>query len=115
MTTAEIATNAKISEKARGLVKDDLSPPRFLDLLESEKLFGDAVAFLAHALPVPLAVKWGCNVCRELMPPDAIEKATPSLEAAEAWMGTPSWRRFPQRQMVRCLRTVRPPDDRWNS
>jgi hypothetical protein len=90
LTTAEIAEAAKLSDEAKALLRDDLSPSRYVDLLESEKLFKDAVFFLVYGLPVPIAIRWGCHCCRELLTPEQIEQTKQSLEAAEAWSESPN-------------------------
>jgi hypothetical protein len=90
LTTAEIAALAKLSDEAKALLRDDLSPSRYVDLLENEKLFKDAVFFLGYGLPPSIGIRWGCRCCRELLTPEQIEKTKPSLEAAEAWVESPS-------------------------
>jgi uncharacterized protein DUF6931 len=90
LTTGDIAVAAKLSEKGQALISEDLGPSRFVDLLEAQELFRDAIQFLAHGLPIRIAVKWGCTCSRELLPPDQIETAKASLEAAEGWLNSPA-------------------------
>jgi len=89
LTTAEIATAANLTEKGQALVTEESGPSRFVDLLESNGLFRDAIQFLAHGLPIHIAVKWGCLCSREMLPADQLEKSKESLEAAEAWLTAP--------------------------
>ncbi|HEX4771857.1 MAG TPA: hypothetical protein VH351_13550 [Bryobacteraceae bacterium] len=90
MTTVEIADLAKMSAPAKELARDDLSPSRYVEVLEKQKLFRDAVLFLAYGLPAPLSIRWGCRCCREFLTERQIEEAKVSLEAAETWTESPS-------------------------
>lgn len=90
MTTAEIAELAKLSDDAKDLLSDEVSPSRYVELLESEKLYKDAVKFLAYGLPPLISIRWGCRCCRELLTKDQIEKTKASLEADESWAESPS-------------------------
>jgi hypothetical protein len=90
LTTVEIADLAKMSKAARALARDDLSPSRYVELLEKQKLFRDAVLFLAYGLPAQLSIRWGCRCCREFLTEQQIEETKVSLEAAETWTESPS-------------------------
>jgi hypothetical protein len=89
LTTAEIAEVAKLSDEAKALLSDDLSPSKYVDLLESKKLFKDAIFFLVYGLPILIGVRWAGRCCRELLTPEQLEKSKDSLEAAEAWSKSP--------------------------
>lgn len=90
MSTKEIATIAKLSEPAMAHLNDGISPSKYVDVLENEKLFKDAVLFLAYGLPIPIGIEWGHKCCKELLPPDAAEKNEPALAAVEAWLAEPN-------------------------
>jgi hypothetical protein len=89
LTTNDILVAANVSEEAKTIFKPDLGPSKFVHLLESRNLFKDAIQFLAHGLPIEIAVKWACACSRELLSPDRIERAKESLERVEAWLKTP--------------------------
>ena len=85
----EAAGTAELSDAARALLVDGLAPARFLDALVSEKLFLDAIRFLATALPAREAVLWASKSAREVhgeAPSAAIEAA---IQAAERWASEP--------------------------
>ncbi len=89
MTTTDIIAAANVSEEAKAIFKPDLGPSRFVHLLESNNLFKDAIQFLAHGLPIEIAVKWASACARELLLPDRLERSKESLEHVEAWLKTP--------------------------
>ncbi len=89
MKTAEIANEANLSEEARALIKEDIGPSRYVDLLESQGLFKDAILFLTHGFPIQLTIKWGCSCSRELLSIQQIEKSKASLQAADSWLEAP--------------------------
>ena len=89
MTTSDIVAAANLSVGARKLLTPELGPSRFVNLLESHGLFKDAVQFLAHGLPIEIAVKWACACSRELLPPPLLDQSKEALESVEAWLDTP--------------------------
>jgi hypothetical protein len=90
LTTAEIAEAAQLSGEARSLLSDGIGPSRFVQLLEERALFKEAIQFLAHGLPLPVTVRWGCACSRELLPSAQLEQAKESLQCAEAWLAEPT-------------------------
>lgn len=64
---------------ARNLLAADLSPGRFLDRLVRERLYTDAVRFVAYALPARHAVWWAALCLAEL---DDLGALTPEEKAA---------------------------------
>lgn len=90
MSTKNIATIAKVSKPAMTHCNDEISPSKYVDLLENEKLFKDAVLFLAHGLPIQIGVHWGHKCCSELISPEAAEKNERAMKAVEAWLKEPS-------------------------
>jgi hypothetical protein len=95
MTVKEISEIADLGGGARALVKEDSTPSAYLDSLEQQKLFEDAIRFLAYKLDVDVAVKWACACIRDLRAPDTKEQKDPKeqkeqkdepLEASEQWV-----------------------------
>jgi hypothetical protein len=89
LKTAEIANEAKLSEEALALIREDLGPSRYVDLLESQGLFKDAIHFLTHGFPIHLTIRWGCGCSRELLSIKQIEEWKASLQAADNWLNAP--------------------------
>jgi hypothetical protein len=86
MTAREIVDISGVSEAARVLAQDDSTPSSYLDSLEKQELYQDAVRFLAHKLPPDAGVKWGVRCLRELAAPERKDQKDAPLEASEAWI-----------------------------
>jgi hypothetical protein len=89
-TAAEVCQRFRLGRLAAALLRDDLSPGQFLDLLVERRLFKDATLFLAYALPSREAVWWAVLCVREVAGPASPEPAAAALQAAEAWVQDPS-------------------------
>lgn len=90
MTSAEICGIANVSDDAKALLQDDLSPTKYINLLSEKGLFKDAIAFLAHGLPVAVSLQWASACVKEFQPPEPPAKAMASFAAAETWIKSPS-------------------------
>ena len=89
-TAAEVCRNFPLSEAAAELLRDDMQPRPFLDLLIEKSHFADAVRFLAHSMPKREAVWWAC-LCGRPERGSAVPPATAAAQqAAEAWVANPS-------------------------
>lgn len=86
-TASEVCERFDAGEEARKLLRPDLTPQRYLDLLEKKQLHPAAIQFLAHALPKREAVWWAC-VCARASAGAA--PAARALRAAETWVADPS-------------------------
>lgn len=89
-TAAEVCQRFEPGAAARALLRPDLSPRQYLDLLTQKGQLLDAVRFLAHALPKPEAVWWGVQCARAVLGPSPAPKAAAALVAAEKWLADPS-------------------------
>jgi hypothetical protein len=89
-TAAEVCQRFEPGEAARALLRPDLSPRQYLDLLTQKGELLDAVRFLAHALPKPEAVWWGVQCARAALGPTPAPKAAAALAAAERWLSDPT-------------------------
>jgi hypothetical protein len=89
-TAAEICRNFPLSEAAGKLLRPDMPPRPFLDLLIDKQHFADASRFLAHSMPKREAVWWACLCTRPergaTLPPPMVA----ALQAAEAWVADPT-------------------------
>ncbi len=90
MTTAEICGIANVSDDAKALLQDDLSPSKYINLLSEKGLYKDAIQFLAHGLPVAVALQWASACVNEFQPPEPTAKAKASLAAADTWIKSPN-------------------------
>jgi hypothetical protein len=89
MTVKEISEVSTLSGGALALVQEDSTPSTYLDSLEKQQLFQDAIKFLAHKLAVDVGVKWACACVRELQDPELKQQKDEPLEAAEQWIKAP--------------------------
>lgn len=88
-TAAEICGPIELSEPARKLLDDQVSPSEYLARLTESGMAEDAVRFLAHALPKREAVWWACQCIREAGV-DSGEPGKAALLAAARWAADPS-------------------------
>lgn len=83
----EICAGLDLSPEGRAGLLPGASPQGFLSVLMGGGHFGDAVRFLAHALPAREGVWWACVVA-SLAPLSKGE--VQCLDRAEAWVYAPS-------------------------
>ncbi|HKB03567.1 MAG TPA: hypothetical protein VKD90_15195 [Gemmataceae bacterium] len=87
---ADICNRFALGEQAALHLSTRQSPYEFLELLTEKKLYPDAVRLLANGLSKRDAVRWACLCLRESLGSGAPAKARPALEAAEAWVKSPT-------------------------
>src|SRR5437868_15322848 len=85
-TAAEVCKRFSLQEPAKKLLRDDLTPRQFLDLLLQQKQHLDAVRLLAYALPKQEAVWWACLCARTVAGANPPPKVVAALQAAEKWV-----------------------------
>jgi hypothetical protein len=88
-TLRDLCERAKLGEAAKALLKDELTPRQFLELLIGKELFLDAVRFLAYALPKREAVGWGCLCVRHSLGTEDASKISEAHVAAQRWVSNP--------------------------
>jgi hypothetical protein len=89
-TAAEVCQRFRLGRAAATLLREDLTPGQFLDLLAGRQLFEDAIGFLAHALPNREAVWWAVLCIRDDAGSAPPEPVVAALRTAEAWVRDPS-------------------------
>jgi hypothetical protein len=89
-TAAEICKHFALGDEARPLLRDDLTPRQYLDLLMDHQHYADAVRFLAHALPKREAVWWACLCGRSVAGSNPPLEIAAAFQAAETWVRDPS-------------------------
>lgn len=77
-----------LGEPARALLRPGLSPRQFIEALEEQDLYPDAIRVLARTLPKPRAVAWACQCIRQALPRPT-EPERQALELAEQWARDP--------------------------
>ena len=89
-SAAQICEVAGISDEARALLRPEMPPQRYVEVLLEGGQFPDAVRFVAHALPKREAVWWAWFCARRASganPPVPIQA---SLSATEKWITQPN-------------------------
>lgn len=89
-SAAELARDIDFRGQGRRWLRDDQTPRQFVELLDQEEQHGDAIRFLAHALPKRLAVWWGCLCLWQAYRPEPSPAAASVLETALRWVREPS-------------------------
>jgi hypothetical protein len=89
-TPKDVCAALDLGNGACALLEHDPSPSRFLAALIEVESYGDAVGYLAHALPKPDAILWACQCVRMVLGDQAPADATTALDAAEAWAREPT-------------------------
>lgn len=87
---ALICQDIELDQLARAGLAADPSPLDFLQSLIAQKLYPDAVRFLARALPKREAVWWACLSARSCLTEKTEPKLLQAVEAAEAWVYKPT-------------------------
>jgi hypothetical protein len=88
-TAGEICAALELSEPARKLLDDQVSPAGFLARVSEAGLMPDAVRFLAHAMPKREAVWWACE-CVRAAALDSGDASKAALDSAARWAADPS-------------------------
>lgn len=88
----DICDGLELTDPARLLLGGNPTSPDYAGQLVQEKLYDDAIQFLARALTKPEAVWWGClctwHVLREVAEERPLESAT--IDAAVRWLIEPT-------------------------
>ena len=106
MTTKEISDAANLSAGALALLREDGTPETFVDALEKQELYEDAVNFWAHKLASDAGVKWALACIRELESPEQKARKSASLEAADRWVLAPGDAARVRRAMLAADRAI---------
>lgn len=87
----ELCAIAEVDDAATALLADGDPPPRaFLALLVERELFGDAIRFVAHALPRREAVWWAWVCARKVAGAQPAPPIKAALDATERWIVQPT-------------------------
>lgn len=89
-TAAEVCARFELKREASALLRNGMGPGDFVEALIAGKQYLSGIDFLAHALPVPQAVWWGClclqHACGDNLSPG--DKA--ACKAAVQWVLHPN-------------------------
>src|SRR4051794_30575690 len=85
-----VAAQCDLTGEARALLEPGMTPRAFVERLLEHELYGDAIPFLAQALPKRLAVWWGCECAWSTARPDPPESVAAGLGTAVRWALDPS-------------------------
>jgi hypothetical protein len=93
-----VGRKVPLSFGAQRLLQADLTGQAYVRLLVAKGLYGDAVQFVAHALPNREAVWWACLCTRYVVGPRPPDPERAALYAAVQWVLKPAG---PQGQAAR--------------
>lgn len=89
-SAAEVCQHFELGEEAARLLQQRQTSREFIALLRENKLYADALRFVAHALPIQPAIWWGSLCIWEAHRPEPDPKVAASLQAVVAWIQMPS-------------------------
>ncbi len=81
---------AELGEQAKAMMRPDVPPESYVELLMGTQQFADAVRFLAHALPKREAVWWAWFCARRASGPEPPPEIRAALSATEKWIVQPN-------------------------
>lgn len=89
---ADVVASVRMAEPALALLRPEMTPRQYLDILTQKGHIADAVRFLAHAVSKPEAVWWAVQCARSAVLPSAAlpPRHAAALSAAEKWLQDPS-------------------------
>lgn len=87
---AGVCHDIELEQAAISCLAADPAPVAFLNALLEQKLYSDAVRFLARALPKREAVWWACISARSALGQNPQPNELKAVEAAEAWVYKPN-------------------------
>lgn len=91
-SAAEVCERVDLSDDAKSMLVPNLSPQGFLARLVEREQMGDAVRFLAFAMPAREGIWWACVSAHRCLPlPTPLE--TRCLGLASAWVYEPDDKR----------------------
>ena len=85
-STATIAGCCDLSEEAERLIRNDVTPKKYVESLSERNLLQDAVRFLASALGKREAVWWACSCARVVTDLKLHGAQAGAIAAAERWV-----------------------------
>lgn len=83
---AEVCKHVPLDRSIRKLLRDGMTAFEFIELLEKEGHFSEAVRIVAFMLPVRESVWWACQCARQAPLVDAPPEVERALQAAEKWV-----------------------------
>jgi hypothetical protein len=89
MTVKEIGEVSNLSQDALDLVHEDSTPSSYVDSLEKQELFQDAIRFQVHKMSTDVGVKWAAACVREMQSPDRKQEKDEPLDASDRWIKAP--------------------------
>lgn len=84
-----ICQDIELEPQAKMCLESNPTPVDFLNQLLAQRLYSDAVRFLARALPKRESTWWACLCARSFLTETSPQELIKALEAAEAWVYKP--------------------------
>ena len=85
-----IAASLELTDEARSLLSDELTPAQYVQQLIDKKYYTDAILFLAAGLSKRESTWWACVCARSALTEQSSESDVKALALAEAWVYKPT-------------------------
>jgi hypothetical protein len=89
-TAAEVCAAAGLSDEAGAMLVADAAPRDFVESLIANKLYADAVGFVAHVLPLRESVWWAWSCARDATGAVPTEAVVRAIESTRQWIVEPT-------------------------
>lgn len=89
-TATEVCANFELDVEAKPLLRDGMTPAEFVTALVENKMYIDAIDFIAHALPVREGIWWGCLCMQHALGGSFAEPDRAAATAAVMWVMQPT-------------------------
>jgi len=85
-----ITTELDLTEEAKALLTQEMSPAQYVQYLIDSTLYGDAIMFLAASLSKRESTWWACLCARSTLTDASPKSDLKAVELAEAWVYKPT-------------------------
>lgn len=82
----EIVARVELDEEAVAVLRENLTPRQYVEVLLGEGFFEDAIRFLSHAMPKRDAIWWSHQGAREQLGDEPVATDSAALDAVETWL-----------------------------
>jgi hypothetical protein len=87
---ALIASSLDLTDEAKALLMEDMTPANYIQRLTEQSLYMDAIMMLAAGLSKRESTWWACLCARNSLSGQLSETDTQAIKLAEAWVYKPS-------------------------
>jgi len=89
-TAAQVCAHVTLTDEAKKLLREGMSPREFVDDLIEQKQYLDGIDFMAYALPLREGFWWGCLCMQHALGDDLNPEDRAAATAAVQWLLEPT-------------------------